>query len=774
LAFATAGLALFAAWQLWHFKDPNLPGPVTNIAAVPFSMFATACAVGAALRTDGGRRVGWLCMAVGFSGWVIGDVSLAYYAVAGKEPPFPSIVDYTYLLLPLSVCVAAVFGPGRRRSGIRLLLEGVIVSASLFLVAWSIGLRRLYEISGLSGPPFAMSVAYLVVNLALITVLSVHLWRAPRGRRLSLGLLTAGMVVVGLTTSVFIYLLTFGPFDDDAVMLCWVFAMYLLGAGGLAYQPEAVVVVGPPRRPSQVALWLPYLPVPVAVVFGAIDLWQVAKVGPILIAGLVLILAALFRQFTLLDENRRLRVTVADIALRDPLTGLANRALFTDRLTHAMQLRLRRAAPVAVLLLNLDDFKLVNDSLGHAAGDSLLCAVGDRVQGGVRTGDTVARLGGDEFAVLIEDDPDVARTIAERVVRVFDDAFVVGDRKMFIRPSVGMAVAESDDSADITADDLFTRADLAMYSAKRDQFSGVRTFTDGMRLDATEVLLSQHQNKPGQRDGIARIELLRDLRRAIDDDLLTLVYQPKFNLCTGAVAGVEALVRWPHPELGTLAPADFLPLVRQHGLMDAVTNLVIEKAIGDAAGWYQAGIVLPVAINLFAPSLNDEGLPDHILSVLAEYGLPTNALCVEITEDLLLASIDRARTVLDRLRGFGIRIAIDDFGSGYAAMTYLRELPIDEIKLDRQFVAPILRDPRAAAIVQSVIELAETCGISSVAEGVEDKATADRLKEYGCGYVQGHYFSPPVPAEAVRLGVWGSALVDARITRAATTRPSSA
>jgi diguanylate cyclase len=255
------------------------------------------------------------------------------------------------------------------------------------------------------------------------------------------------------------------------------------------------------------------------------------------------------------------------------------------------------------------------------------------------------------------------------------------------------------------------------------------------------------------------------VRRAIDDDHLTLVYQPKFNLCTGAVAGVEALVRWPHPELGTLAPADFLQLVRQQGLMEAVTELVLSRAVADAAGWYAAGIHVPVAVNLSGPSFDDDSLPDRIMSVLASNGMRPASLSVEITEDLLLGSIDRARDILNRLRVKGIRIAIDDFGSGYAAMTYLRELPIDEIKLDRQFVAPILRDPRAAAIVQSVIELAETCGISSVAEGVEDKATADRLKEYGCGYVQGHYFSPPVPAEAVRLGVWGSALVDARITQ---------
>jgi EAL domain-containing protein (putative c-di-GMP-specific phosphodiesterase class I) len=335
-------------------------------------------------------------------------------------------------------------------------------------------------------------------------------------------------------------------------------------------------------------------------------------------------------------------------------------------------------------------------------------------------------------------------------------------------------VATSAADPDISADDLFRRADLAMYSAKRAQFNGVRTFTSDMRHDATELQLSHPQKRFGRRNGIARIQLLGDLRRAIEEGQFTLVYQPKFSLATGAVVGVEALVRWPHPELGTLEPADFLPLVRQNGLMPGLTDLVITRAVKDAADWHAAGVDFPVAINLSAPSLDDDTLPERKMSVLAENGMHADSLSVEITEDLLLANLTRTRAVLDRLREKGIRIAIDDFGSGYAAMTYLRELPIDELKLDRQFVAPILYDVRAAAIVRSVIELANTFGISSVAEGVENKATAERLKEFGCGFVQGHYFSPPVPAQAIQLGIWGSELTDTRIRPAAATRPSSA
>jgi diguanylate cyclase len=228
------------------------------------------------------------------------------------------------------------------------------------------------------------------------------------------------------------------------------------------------------------------------------------------------------------------------------------------------------------------------------------------------------------------------------------------------------------------------------------------------------------------------------------------VYQPKINLLSDCMVGVEALVRWPHPELGLLTPNQFLPLVRQNGLMGVVTDLVLNTAVTDAAGWYAPPMCdVPVAINLFAPALDDLTLPDRISAALSGAGLPPAALSFELTEHLLLANISRARAIIDQLRARGVRIAIDDFGSGYATMSYLRDLPIDELKLDRQFIAPILRSERAAAIVRSVIDLAHALGIACVAEGVEDRATADRLREYGCDIAQGHYFSRPLSADAL-------------------------
>jgi diguanylate cyclase (GGDEF)-like protein len=454
----------------------------------------------------------------------------------------------------------------------------------------------------------------------------------------------------------------------------------------------------------------------------------------------------LARQFIAVAENRRLLAMTADQALRDPLTGLANRALFHDRLTHAMQLHQRDDQSVAVLVMDLDDFKLVNDSLGHPAGDALLVMVAERILGCLRPGDTVARLGGDEFAVLMEGWAEHSRLVAQRVVQVFDEPFLIEGHDILVRPSVGLAVAAAE-GADISAKALMKQADVAMYSAKRSRSSGVHSFTPDMYLvDPTESSLARGTNSNG---GAVAVKLLGELRHAIDNGGLSLVYQPKFDLRDEQIVGVEALVRWPHAQRGVLGPDHFLPLVREHGLMHSVTDVVLARAIDDAALWQSRGFSVPLAVNVFAPTLGDLGLPNQIVRALAGRNLSTTALTVEVTEDLLLEDIDRTRIVIDRLRENGIRVAIDDFGSGYSALSYLHDLPIDELKLDRQFIEPVLVDWRAAAIVRAVIDLAHVLGVTTVAEGVEDAATAARLREYGCEVGQGYYYSPPIDAAAM-------------------------
>ena len=289
----------------------------------------------------------------------------------------------------------------------------------------------------------------------------------------------------------------------------------------------------------------------------------------------LIMVAVCCRQSVAAWENRRLLAAAADQALRDPLTGLANRTLFHDRLTHAMMLRQRDDRSVAVVSVDLDDFKLVNDSLGHPAADTILISVGERITACVRPGDTVARLGGDEFALLLEGRADHSYLVAGRVVEAFDQPFVIDGEKMLLRPSVGIAVASSDEP-DLAPEALMKRADMAMYAAKRSRSSGLHSFSPDMALAGPDVmeLAGRATDRPAG-DGAAQIRLLGELRRAIDHAELDLVYQPKLHLRSGRIVGLEALLRWPHPELGVLRPDEFMALVRQHGLMRQVTELVV-------------------------------------------------------------------------------------------------------------------------------------------------------------------------------------------------------
>ena len=705
-------------------------------------------------------------MALGLFGWVVGDLIWAYYdLIRHTQPPSPSVADLAYLLLPVAICLAWLISPpSDRQAGLRTLLDAVIVAAALFLVLWVTVLSDLFHASDGSRLQLATSLAYPISDVVIVTMALIFMSTAPPQHRRTLGVVAAGLLILALADGATLYLRVNDSSASELVVIGWATGLLVIGIG-------ALMAVGNPRpdmtvtpHPSRVMVWLPYLPLPFAVAFGAAELWPVPNAAPILFTAAVLVSAALIRQMSMLVENRKLLATVADQALRDPLTGLANRVLFSDRLNYAMRLQQSDGREVAVLSLDLDDFKLVNDNLGHPSGDALIQAVADRLRSIVPAGDTVARLGGDEFAVLIEDGPQPAEVVANRVVEVFDKPFFLDGEEVYIHPSVGLASAPSPADGAIDADELFKRADLAMYTAKRAGIGGVQVFTFDMRqIDRAEVRTTWAQSGKRRPAPLANIQLLGQLRRAIDDRELTLVYQPKISLCTGAMVGVEALVRWPHPELGLLTPNQFLPLVRQNGLMGAVTDLVLNQAVNDAAAWYEAGQCdLPVAINLFAPSLSDLTLPDRIGAALSRSGLPPAALSVEITEHLLLANIRRASTVIAQLRANGVRIAIDDFGSGYATMSYLRDLSIDELKLDRQFIAPILRSVRAAAIVRSVIDLAHALGIACVAEGVEDKATAERLLEYGCDIAQGHYFSRPIPTEALmdrcQVGVSSSAI----------------
>ncbi|MBB5168551.1 bifunctional diguanylate cyclase/phosphodiesterase [Mycobacterium sp. AZCC_0083] len=745
---ATGTAIVFAAWLIGGWGGESTVRVVDDLGLIVFAVFATVCAGLAAQAARGRQRSAWICLTVGLGGWAVGEVIWAYYqlVLGMEESPFPSVADIAYLMFPIGACLALVLFPVGYTSSsrVRLVLDGLIVAGALFAMSWVLVLQSLFEAGVESRFAAGVSFAYPVTDIVVVTVALLVLGRAHTGQRLTLLLLTAGSVLNALSDSAFAYLTANDTYFSGSVIdVGWVAALLMLSMAALVSLRAPHTEERKAEVTSRASMWLPYLPlVPAAVVCGP-KFMPIPGLGPVIATSMLLMIAVLARQFVVVGENRRLLDVVADQALRDPLTGLANRALFHDRLTHAMQLHQRDEQSVTVLSLDLDDFKLVNDSLGHPAGDALLALAAERILGCVRTGDTVARLGGDEFAVLMEGPSEHSRFVAHRVMQAFDEPFVVDGHDLLLRPSVGLAVAPAD-GPDLSAEALLKQADVAMYSAKRSRTGGVHNFTADMHL-----IDSGKFHGSGGRTGASAVRLLGQLRHAVDHGDLSVVYQPKFDLRSAEIVGVEALVRWPHPELGVLGPERFLPLVRQHGLMRAVTEVVLVRALDDAAHWKGRAVGVPVAINIFAPSMGSLDLPTKIAHALAERGLGAGTLTVEITEDLFLDDIERTRTVLHRLREHGVRIAIDDFGSGYSALCYLRELPIDELKLDKQFIAPILVDRRAAAVVRAVVDLAHVLGVTTVAEGVENAETAFTLRECGCEVAQGFYFSPPVSADAI-------------------------
>jgi diguanylate cyclase (GGDEF)-like protein/PAS domain S-box-containing protein len=429
-------------------------------------------------------------------------------------------------------------------------------------------------------------------------------------------------------------------------------------------------------------------------------------------------------------------------AFHDSITGLANRALFRDRVEHALERQQRDDRPISVLFMDIDDFKTINDSLGHAAGDQLLTVVGERVRRCLRAADTAARLGGDEFAVLLEDAGyGRAAEVAERIMKTLETPVHLGGKEVFVRASLGIAIGDEDRKGGRGVEELLRNADVAMYMAKSQGKGRYQVFEPEMHAAV-----------------LSRLELKADLQRAVEYGEFELFYQPVIVLETGRMSGVEALIRWRHPERGLVLPMEFIPLAEETGLIVRIGSWVLREACKEAAT-LQSKLPkdppLTMSVNISARQLQHPGLTDDVRACLRSSALDPSSLIIEITETAMMQDAEMAIIRLNQLKDLGIKLAIDDFGTGYSSLNYLRRFPVDILKVDKSFIDEVSDGGEQSALTASIIKLAGTLQLLPVAEGIERAEQLDRLLELQCTLGQGFYFAEPLDVESVHRLVEG-------------------
>ena len=438
-----------------------------------------------------------------------------------------------------------------------------------------------------------------------------------------------------------------------------------------------------------------------------------------------------------ITERKRAQEKLDFLAYHDPLTGLPNRALLLDRLEHAMQLAIREGQMLGVMFVDLDRFKVINDTLGHPVGDRLLIEITARLRQTIRSSDTLARLGGDEFVVLIESDvdEDSARLVAEKIVEAASQPVLVDERELFVSASVGICLFPRDGSDVAT---LLKHADIAMYRAKEEGRSAARFYRADMSAGALE-----------------RMAIEGALRGALRQQELSLHYQPQVSLISGELVGAEALVRWTHPKLGSVSPGLFIPIAEDIGLIDEIGMWVLDEACRQIAEWHAAGFELPsVSVNVSVKQIEARSLAERVAEVLARYRLPARMLELEVTESMIMRQTDQALEALYTLSDLGVSLAVDDFGTGYSSLAYLKKLPVDLLKVDYSFVRDIGRDPNDEAITRAIISMGASLGLTVVAEGIERFEQQAFLVREGCTIGQGYLFDRPIPAQEFAERWW--------------------
>ncbi|HEU4354612.1 MAG TPA: EAL domain-containing protein [Actinomycetota bacterium] len=437
------------------------------------------------------------------------------------------------------------------------------------------------------------------------------------------------------------------------------------------------------------------------------------------------------------SERKAFEEQLAHQAFHDTTTGLANRALFRDRVEHALERQIREDRPVSILFMDLDDFKTINDSLGHAAGDRMLAEVGERLRHCLRAADTAARLGGDEFAILLEDGGEGlgAADVAARILAALEGPFHLGDTEVFCRASIGIATADRDRDSIASAEELMRNADVAMYMAKESGKNRYQIFEPAMHDTA-----------------LKRLELKADLQRALDNGEFVLHYQPVIELETGEVSGLEALLRWQHPRRGLVPPMDFIPLAEESGLIVPIGNWVLLEATSQARALQERFPVYPplhMAVNLSARQLQRPEIVADVAEALMQSGLAPGSLVLEITESVMMQDVELSVQRLAELKEIGVRLAVDDFGTGYSSLNYIQRFPVDILKVDKSFIDAVNTDARKSALTATIIKLAADLDLRPVAEGIERADQLEQLLALHCDLGQGFYFAKPLTMDGI-------------------------
>ena len=756
---AGAGLLVWTVLILTGLPSDRGAVLLSNLGQIVApALAAIGCLLASGRAISDRQSVGWKLLGASAASWCAGQTVWTYYEWSGAAAPFPSLADVGYVLaIPLAL--AAVWTLTVRSSTSSwavAMLDGLILAGGLLAISWPLVLGEAWEQGGDSPFLFALSLAYPVGDLVVVSAVLLAIMRTDRDRdAVPLVPIAVGLIVLGVADSIFVWTSMQGTEQAVSVADIGWTAGYLILAFSATLYPLSVAS-GRTEVHAAPSLRRATLPLVVVTIAWAIRMALIASGQPedefLTTLTVVTVALVLVRFLMTMRENQELTGSLEEKigeltareqqlshqALHDPLTGLANRRLFSDRVEHALNRSRRTGDLSAVLFIDLDDFKTVNDSLGHAAGDRLLASVAARLSGCVRPGDTVARLGGDEFGILLEEmeGPEHAAHVARRILESLDVAFPLDGRQVFTRASVGVAVADS--TSGHAGADLLSDADVALYAAKGSGKSTFREFERTMRVTAIE-----------------RLELGQDLRQALHQNQFFCHYQPIVDLVTGRVVALEALIRWDHPHRGLVGPNSFIELAEETGMISEIGMAVLQMAAWQAANWRAEGKVpagMELHVNLSGRQLEDPYLVEKVKRVLASTGFPGSLLVLEITESVAVDVGAAHLELLEQLKGLGIRFAIDDFGTGYSSLNYLRALPVDVLKIDRAF-AQTTDGETDTVLLEAIVRLGHSLGIDMIAEGIEHEEQAITLRRLGCRRAQGFLFHRPLSVSEIPLVV---------------------